>query len=103
MNKKQTLLVSSLLLATTVSQAQKVKIEVRTLTPNDTNIEDITYNRSIELIAKERLVKYGEPIGVFINKEEGFADIFNIDDIVIRVSIDELLSQPNRTGPTKEE
>jgi hypothetical protein len=99
MNKKCALLATTLLLGNTFSQAQEADSIAYTITPDDSNMESISYNRSLQIIEKERPIKYGEQIDVLINTKEGTVDIFNLDDIVIRVPLDEILSQPNRVGP----
>lgn len=99
MNTKNALLISSLILATNVAHAQDSENQVHEINPVDNNIGGITYEKSLQIIEKERTVQYGEPIGILIHKNEGCVDIFSLDSIVIRVPLDKLLSQPNRTGP----
>lgn len=86
-----------------MSQAQESDIQIRKMDPKNNCVDGITYDHSLRILERERQVKYGEPLGIVINKKDGSVNIFSFDDIVIRVSLDELLSQPNRTGPNESE
>ncbi len=71
------------------------------LSPNLTEAAGISYSRILEILNKQRYVRYGEPIAIEINKNLGTVDISDFSDLIVRVPLEEALVQPNRTEPTR--
>lgn len=98
---KKSIMASSLVLSAASGHADQCNVVQHVLSPDVAVIGGISYDRLFALIAKERVIEYGDPVSVEINEKEGTVDFSSFDDFVMRVPIEQALVQPNRIEPTK--
>lgn len=93
--KKESLIiaVSSIALSTT-SQAF-------ILLPTTDSDQQTTYNHAYKILEHEGAIEYGQPISIQVNEEAATLDISDLNSLVVRVPLDKVLLQPNRTDPTQ--
>lgn len=86
--------------AATSASAQESSQTYDILSPMKTQVEGVAYSRAIELLRQERHIEYGEPIQINIDKKEGIVDLSDFDGVTVSVTLEQALSQPNRTEPS---
>ncbi|MGZ3772715.1 MAG: hypothetical protein ACXVCY_07615 [Pseudobdellovibrionaceae bacterium] len=108
MEFKKLIAVSSIVTAASSTQAQENNFHKYVFSPQYA-IEGMSYDRALEILKKsyekynneERLIEYGEPVIIKVDKEQNTLDLSDFDGWTVRVPLDSAAMQPNKVDATK--